>query len=265
MVDALRCALVNHERKLELLDQRIAEANGGSPADFSLWQQRTEVVLRNVVGDASPLYSSFQDISYTLSMFSVRTPQSAWVEQQQSGVRQAIAILEAAKTEVELSGGLPEPAAGTHPSGSSVFIVHGHDDAKKHEVARFLRKLTGNEPVILHEQANGGRTIIEKFEEHAADAGYAVVIATGDDLGRAVPDDALLPRARQNVIFELGFFFGILGRSRVALLYTEGLDRPSDIDGVVRIALDEGGAWKMLLAREISGAGIGVVWSALGS
>ncbi len=142
-------------------------------------------------------------------------------------------------------------------------MVHGHDEARKHELARFLRAATGNEPVILHEQANAGGTVLEKFEAYAADAGYAVVIATGDDVGRAAASVTDQPRARQNVVFELGFFFGALGRPRVALLYEDGVEIPSDISGLVRIPLDPAGAWKMLLAREMDSAGIGIEWSAL--
>jgi predicted nucleotide-binding protein len=255
---------VDRNEKLALLQQQIDDANDGSPAEFSVWRQKTEVVLRNVVGDSNPLYQSFQKIRYTLIMFSANTPRSRFAEAQAAGVRQAIAVLNAAKLEVELSGGTPTPPDGSITSGHKIFVVHGSDEARKHEVARCLRALTGYEPTILHEQANGGRTIIEKFEDHAADTAYAVVIATGDDVGRKVSAGPDLPRPRQNVVFELGFFFGSLGRNRVALLYEEGVERPSDTDGIVRISLDAAGGWKTALARELQEAGIGVDWSALG-
>ncbi|WP_129669878.1 TIR domain-containing protein [Phytoactinopolyspora endophytica] len=252
------------QRKLELLDEQIRMANEGKPENFELWRQKTEVVLRNVLGDANPLYSSFTGISYSLMMFTDGTPQSAFDAAQVEGVREAIAILQAAIHEVEISGGAPTGQDGPRASGAKVFIVHGHDNARKHEVARFLTRLTSNEPLILHEQANAGRTLIEKFEHYAASTGYAVVIATGDDRGRAVDDADDKPRARQNVVFELGFFFGALGRDRVAFLYEEGLESPSDVDGLVYLPLDSGGAWKMQLARELASVGLGVDWSALG-
>lgn len=250
-------------KKLELLDNQIAAANGGQPENFRLWRERTEVVLRNVLGDAHPTFKNFQGISYSPIAWSSSSPQSYFDKVRQRGVQQAIAVLEAAKLDVEISGGAPEPAYETRAAGADVFIVHGRDEARKHEVARFISRLTSNEPKILHEQANSGQTILEKFEEQAATAAYAVVIATADDLGRAKDDSEERLRARQNVVFELGFFFGRLGRSRVAFLYEEQVELPSDIDGLVYIGLDPAGAWKATLVREMERAGVGVDWSAL--
>lgn len=255
---------MDRNEKLELLQQQIDEANGGSPSEFSVWRQKTEVVLRNVVGDANPLYESFRKVHYSPMVWSVDTPNSRFAEAQAAGVRQAIAILNAAKLEVELTGGTPQPVDGSAPTGRKIFIVHGTNEARKHELARFLRALTGYEPTILHEQASSGRTIIEKFEDHAADTAYAVVIASGDDVGREQTSGSDQPRPRQNVVFELGFFFGSLGRNKVALLYEEGVERPSDTDGIVRISLDGAGGWKATLVRELEAAGVGVDWSALG-
>jgi predicted nucleotide-binding protein len=107
----------------------------------------------------------------------------------------------------------------------------------------------GREVVILHEQANKGRTLIEKFEQHAATAGNAVILLTADDVGGPEGKD-LHPRARQNVVFEMGFFYGRLGRERVAVLYEPTVEKPSDIDGIVYIQLDQAGAWKTALLAE---------------
>lgn len=136
-------------------------------------------------------------------------------------------------------------------------MVHArtHIEAKQ-EVARFLERL-GTDVEILHEQPNKGRTLIEKFESHAAQAAFAVVLLTGDDVGGLNPD-GLQPRARQNVVFEFGFFFGALGRNRVAVLHGEGVEPPSDVLGIVYIPLDGAGAWKMLLASELKDAGLSV-------
>jgi predicted nucleotide-binding protein len=117
-----------------------------------------------------------------------------------------------------------------------VFLVHGHNGAAKHEVARFVERITGKAPVILDEQTSRGRTLIEKFETHAATAAYAIVLATPDDVGRINGTDPATdqPRARQNVVFELGYFFGKLGRDRVTVL-NSGVEKPSDVDGLAYI------------------------------
>ena len=254
------------EMKLELLDRQIAEAADGSPVDLNLWRETTKVVLRNTVGDAHQLYSSFSAIKYTLSVWSDSTPRSAWDAARERGVRSGVAILQAAKLEVELSGGAPSPEAESQApaaAGQDVFLVHGHDAARLHEVARFLAKATGNEPHILAEEVSGGRTVIEKFEAIGGGAAYAVVLATADDVGRAKDEVEDQPRARQNVLFELGFFFGILGRARVAFMFEPGIEIPSDTAGIVRIKLDVDGGWKLQLAREMADAGIGINWEAL--
>ncbi len=254
------------EQKRELLDRQIAEAKDGNPADLNLWKETTKVVLRNTVGDAHQLYSSFSAIKYTLSAWSDATPKIAWDAARERGVRSGIAILEAAKLEVELSGGVTSPEVESEAlaaAGQHVFVVHGHDAATLHEVARFLAKATGNEPHILGEEVSGGRTVIEKFEAIGGGAGYAVVLATADDLGRARTEAVDQPRARQNVVFELGFFYGLLGRARVGFMYEPGIEIPSDTAGIVRIKLDEGGGWKLQLAREMADAGIGINWEAL--
>ena len=141
--------------------------------------------------------------------------------------------------------------------GNRVFLVHGHDEAARETVARFLEKI-GLKPVILHEQASAGKTIIEKLECHS-DVDFAVVLLTPDDLGAAVATrETLNPRARQNVVLELGYFVGKLGRNRVCALHREPLELPSDVLGVVYVPLDEGGGWRLLVARELRQAGIDV-------
>lgn len=150
------------------------------------------------------------------------------------------------------------PRIGGHTAvRSRVFIVHGHDEALKSDVARTLEKLDV-EPIILHEQANVGRTIIEKFESFA-EVDFAVVLVTPDDL-LTTPEGRKLSRARQNVILEMGFFLSSLGRERVFILRrpSETLELPSDYDGVVYTPADESGAWKLRLAQELRAAGIAV-------
>lgn len=144
-------------------------------------------------------------------------------------------------------------------SNKNVFIVHGHNGEAKESVARFVEKL-GLEAIILHERPNKGRTIITKFQEESQGVGFAVVLMTPDDEGRAINAPNMNPRARQNVVLELGFFIGKLGPERVAAVVKGSIERPSDFDGVVYISLDEAD-WRTKLASEFKAAGLEADWS----
>ena len=131
-----------------------------------------------------------------------------------------------------------------------VFVVHGRDDGLKNEVGRWLARI-GLDDVILHEQANLGRTIINKFQAISDDIVFALILMTPDDVG-GLAGGATAYRARQNVIFELGYFLGKLGAERVAALVVGDIEKPSDYDGVVYIPYDKPGGWKLQLAREFA-------------
>jgi predicted nucleotide-binding protein len=139
---------------------------------------------------------------------------------------------------------------------TKVFIVHGHDEGPRESVARFLERM-GLQPVILHEQASRGMTIPEKLITHG-DVGFAVVLLTPDDLGRAKTSTEDHPRARQNVILELGYFVGRLGRDKVCALLKGGIEMPSDYVGTVYINWDAASAWTLELAKELRAAGYDV-------
>ena len=98
----------------------------------------------------------------------------------------------------------------------SIFIVHGHDGEAKLAVHDFVRQVTKLPAVILHDEPNRGRTLVEKFEEVGSASGFAIAILTADDEGRAQGTTELLPRGCQNVVFEFGFFVGFLGRAHTA-------------------------------------------------
>lgn len=145
------------------------------------------------------------------------------------------------------------------PKSNDIFIVHGHDGEARESVARFISNI-GLKPIILHEQANRGRTVIEKVEAHS-DVSFAVVLLTPDDLGRAKNAADLEPRARQNVLLELGYFFGRLGRENVCALKRGEVEVPSDFAGVVWEKMDEGNGWKQALGRELEAAGHAIDWN----
>ena len=143
---------------------------------------------------------------------------------------------------------------------NEVFVVHGHDELAKQTVARFIEKLD-LKAIILHEQPNQGKTIIEKFESFSG-VGFAVILLTPDDVGttKAAHTQGKGPndRARQNVIFEHGFFVGKLGRGHVCALVKGDVEVPSDLHGVVYIPLDAPGAWRYSLASEMKESGLPV-------
>lgn len=137
-----------------------------------------------------------------------------------------------------------------------VFLVHGRDNESKQEVARFLTTL-GLEPIILHEQASSGMTIIEKIERYTNDADFALVLYTPCDHGRGAHETKVSPRyrARQNVVFEHGYLMAKLGRENVCALVKGDLETPNDISGVVYVQLDRFGGWKNEVAKELKACG----------
>lgn len=140
-----------------------------------------------------------------------------------------------------------------------VFIVHGRDNEAKQEVSRFIEKL-GLEAIILHEQASSGMTIIEKIERYSNDADFALVLYTACDHGRGVHETKIRPkhRARQNVVFEHGYLMAKLGRENVCSLVKGDIETPNDISGVVFVPLDEHGAWKNEVAKELKACGYAI-------
>lgn len=133
-----------------------------------------------------------------------------------------------------------------------VFIVHGHNRQLRTEVKNVLLEL-GLKPVVLSEQANGGKTIIEKFEEKSACVNYAIILMTADDEGKAKKDHDYKPRSRQNVILEMGYFMACLKRSNVFLLLEDDVEMPSDINGIVYASIHDN--WKQKLVQELRNCG----------
>ncbi len=139
---------------------------------------------------------------------------------------------------------------------SDIFIVHGHDESTKNSVEKFINNDLKLNSTILHKEADEGRTIIEKLEMHS-NVGFAIVLFTPDDFGfpKNNPKE-IEERARQNVIFELGYFIAKLGRNRVCVLYKGDVEILSDFQGVLYKKMDENGTWKTELKKEIQNAGI---------
>lgn len=138
-----------------------------------------------------------------------------------------------------------------------VLIVHGHDTAIREAVARTIEH-ANLVAVLLREQPNAGRTMLEKLLDHAEAVRYGVVILTGDDRGGPKEDPNQQPRARQNVIFEFGLLVGLLGRRNVCVLYEPGVELPSDVLGITYVELDKAEGWRSQLVSELAAAGLPV-------
>lgn len=137
---------------------------------------------------------------------------------------------------------------------SKIFIVHGHNEELKQSVARYVEKL-GLEAVILHEQPSENNTIIEKFEKYSR-VPHAIVLFSEDDAVVSESDGGeKVFRPRQNVILELGFFLGKLGRSQVTGIIKGAPEIPSDYSGIIYIKYAPGNDWKDLLRTELKAAG----------
>lgn len=175
---------------------------------------------------------------------------SFYQQQHFDKIGKALGLLESFVDEIELLSDVPsnQTQGFDHgPHTNKVFIVHGHAELPKAELALLLTRLK-LEPIILHEQPNQGLTLIEKLERNSDDVGYAFVLLTPDDLGGPVEikslegqqlKNALQPRARQNVVFEFGTFVGLLDRSRVCCLHAGDLEIPSDLQGLVYIKFND--------------------------
>ena len=125
---------------------------------------------------------------------------------------------------------------GRTANNKRIFVVYGHDTIAKTQLEALLRRWD-LDPVILDQEASAGQTIIEKLETYSADIGYAIVLATPDDEGKAKEESHTKKRVRQNVVLELGMFLAKLGREKVAILLKEDKDfeKPSDIQGLIYI------------------------------
>ncbi len=229
------------------------------------WETVIHDLLIRAFGDTSPNIDRVMDVGRYDFAFGGGNEiewENARAKNMQTRLKILDSLIELLDSQANLAArGSVKPTASlsdTDQVGNTVFLVHGHDEAVIHETARLL-ELFGLNLIILREQPNSGRTIIEKFVDHS-DVGFAVVLLTGDDRGgvKSLALEEQKPRARQNVILEFGFFLGKLGRSRVCALYEEGVEIPSDYAGVLFLPLDRTGAWRLALARELKAAGFDI-------
>lgn len=234
-------------------------------SEFKKWHRNTQVAIENTFGEAGRHVEDFTNISYTLSVYHSNTPDHRFQQRYVAGLESVASVLESMIEEIEeywededemkVSA---SPLRDEHIDTKRVFVVHGRDDGTKHTVARFLER-KDLIPVILNEQPDEGLTIIEKFEKHAQNVGFAVILLTPDDVGALRGEESnLKPRARQNVVLELGYFMSCLGREKVCALVKGDVEKPSDYHGVIYVPLDDHEGWQKQLVQNLQAAGFNI-------
>jgi len=227
---------------------------------LDLAQRRAKGMLRVAFGENAPHIADLEKIHYTPSIAFSGMSESAWRDPWVRGRDRLANLLDAAAEELAMRAPSAAERSPSDEGVGRVFVVHGHDSTLLENVARTLSRL-GVEPVILKEQTNSGHTIIEKLERYG-DVGFAVVLLTPDDKLTLSTENGekQVTRARQNVVLELGYFMGRLGRGRVVAVHVRhaAFEIPSDYSGVAWIAADDGGAWRYSLGKELRAAGIAV-------
>lgn len=244
------------EKGLELIAKRPIDDNA-----YSTWSLVTKNILEKTFGMNSTNVKSIMNIGQLVIWPDWNGSQ--WDDYRFETIVSRLSnmegLLELLKTEAQLTGFVEDVKVPSFELSRKVFIVHGHDDGVREAVARFLEKI-GFQAIILHEQANQGRTVIEKVEVHG-DVGFAIVLLTPDDTGCKVGNTPN-PRPRQNVLLELGYFIGRLGRDKVcALITSDNMELPTDFAGVVWERFDRSGGWKTVLGRELQAAGFEIDWN----
>lgn len=262
-------------RGIERIQQRIADLDAfdlktmqrGTSPELKALENSIEETLERCFGTnttAANRYTEAYNLHYRPMVWVSGMPDPDYaritgdkISNAKASLGQAINELNTDLEDLEVRAPATVPSRSSPVEGSPrVFLVHGHDEAVRETVARFIEKL-GIQVIILHEQANGGRTIIEKIEYHSG-VGMAVVLLTPDDVGSKVGGE-LEPRVRQNVLLELGYFIGALGRDKVCALKSGSVDIPTDFAGVVWTPMS--GDWKTALARELKVAGYDIDWN----
>ncbi len=247
--------MTDYEKLKEITDEipGLISANiSSSDARFQAWKSKAERFLIRKYGKESYEHTRFSKTYFSLLVYTLGTPESDFIRACQSGLKTTEAIFQTYLDEMAEESA-PTQAPIQPINYAKVFIVHGHDGELKQSVARIIEK-QGIEAVILSEQANQGKTIIEKFENYS-DVGGAICLFTADDLGRSRESETDRARARQNVVFETGYFIGKLGRDHIVILADDGIEMPSDLSGVVRTNT---ASWQFEVLKELKAMGYAI-------
>lgn len=239
------------------IDVLISHQVTSSEAEFKVWKSKTERALIKIFGEDSYEYNEFKQYHFTLRVALLNTPHKDYVQACIKDLNNVKAVLSSYIDDLnEADESINASSNEKCFSYRDVFIVHGHNDALKEAVARLIER-QGINAIILNEQPNMGRTIIEKIEDYS-DVGAAVCLFTADDIGKSVLDDNNSQRARQNVVFEAGYFIGKLSRKRVITIVEHGIDIPSDLQGIVYTPTNN---WRIELIKELEAIGYTIDFS----
>ena len=232
-------------------DELIKKDITALDSEFEVWNMKIELFISKKYGVESIEMEKFNNTVFYLDIWEVDVSEEEYhrdcVNYCRKGLKITKAILETYLEELideEKTEQQSEPQAPI--DSSKIFIVHGHDGELKESVARIIEQ-QNIKPIILSEQANAGCTIIEKIENYS-NVGCAICLFTADDVGRAKSETDDKPRARQNVVFEAGYFIGKLGRDHIVILADNGIEIPSDLAGVVYTNTQN---WQIDLLKEL--------------
>ena len=240
---------------IDEIDELIALRSPSSTPKFNAWESKARRFIAKKYGEESMEFKDFNFIYFSSGSYDYDDQ----VEDCKDGLETAKALLLTFIEDFEANSLEASPGNTTsNDSFARIFIVHGHDGELKQSVARIVEQ-QGLKAIILSEQANKGRTIIEKFEDYS-DVGGAICLFTADDYGRAKADKTDNTRARQNVVLETGYFMGKLGRDHVVLLADKGIEMPSDLSGVV---YTDTAKWEIDLLKELKAMGYTVDFNKL--
>lgn len=228
-------------------------------SDYKIWNEYNFEYLKQNFTDPDNEYKKAYNQSGYSFMGSIGEVQGKPILSQRNLIKyklDSLKRLEAKSALIKSNNQNSQKQETNITSKKDVFIVHGHDELAKTKAARFVHKL-GLNPIILHEQASSGKTIIEKIEKYS-NVGFGIVLYTACDIGAAIAEkNNLKKRARQNVVFEHGYLIGKIGRKNVSALVKEDIEVPNDISGVVYISMkDDDDSWGYKLAKEMKESGL---------
>lgn len=232
-----------------LINQRVSS----SDPKFQAWHVKTERFLMKKYGEKSYEVKNFKSYPFTLVCFFSSTSKNEFIDACCDDLRTVKAIFEQYLEDIQEEHEIVADKLLVKGDYKKVFIVHGHDGELKESVARVIER-QGIKPIILCEQANRGATIIEKIEANS-DVNGVICLFTADDLGKEKSENIDKPRARQNVIFEAGYFVGKLGREKVIFVSDSNVELPSDLQGVVYSNANE---WKFQILKELKAIGYSI-------